>query len=136
MAKTCLKPIIINIRLRTGIVESCPIFSTMKHTLLYLSLQRDSENKTPVLGTSLHYLVKFTCPRPFGITTCVRFYFYRKICLKGSLKNRQNKDLHDNLSLRLYSSFITLGPGCPHAFRLIKVKSIAECSPWSILQYF
>ena len=42
---------------------------------------------------------------------------YSKTCLKQSLKNRQNKGLNGNGSL-------------------MKVKSIAECSPWSILQYF
>ena len=40
-----------------------------------------------------------------------------KTCVKGPLKNRKNKTLNDNGSL-------------------MKVKSIAECSPWSILQYF
>ena len=40
-----------------------------------------------------------------------------KPCLKRPLKNRQNKDLNEN--------------GC-----LMKVKSIAECSKGSILQYF
>ena len=42
---------------------------------------------------------------------------YSKTFVKRPLKNRQNKDLNDNGSL-------------------MKVKSIAECSPWSILQYF
>ena len=42
---------------------------------------------------------------------------YSKTCLKRPLKNRQNKDLNDNGSL-------------------MQVESIAECSPWSILQYF
>ena len=41
----------------------------------------------------------------------------RKTCVKRPVKNRQNKDLNDKCSL-------------------MKVKSIAECSPWSILQYF
>ena len=40
-----------------------------------------------------------------------------KICVKRPLKSRQNKDLYDKGSL-------------------MKVDSIAECSPWSILQYF
>ena len=38
---------------------------------------------------------------------------YSKTCLKRQLKNRQNKDLNDG--------------------NLMKVESIAECSPWSIL---
>ena len=42
---------------------------------------------------------------------------YSKTCLKRPLKNSQNKDLNDNGSL-------------------MKVEGIAECSPWSILQYF
>ena len=40
-----------------------------------------------------------------------------KACVKWPLKNRQNKGLNDNGSL-------------------MKVESIAECSPWSILEYF
>ena len=43
---------------------------------------------------------------------------YSKTCLKQSLKNRQNKGLNGNGSL------------------IMKVENIAECSPWSILQYF
>ena len=43
---------------------------------------------------------------------------YCKTCVKRPLKNRQNKDLYDKWELKM------------------KVKSIAECSPWSILQYF
>ena len=43
---------------------------------------------------------------------------YSKTCVKRSLKNTQNKDLNDKFG------------------GLMKVKSIAECSPWSILQYF
>ena len=42
---------------------------------------------------------------------------YSKTCVKRPLKNRQNKDLYDNGSL-------------------MKGESIAECSPWSILQHF
>ena len=42
---------------------------------------------------------------------------YSKTCVKQPLKNRQNKALMTNGSL-------------------MKVESIAECSPWSILQYF
>ena len=42
---------------------------------------------------------------------------YSKTCVKRPLKNRQNKILMTN-------------------GRLMKVRSIAECSPWSILQYF
>ena len=42
---------------------------------------------------------------------------YSKICVKRPLKNRQNKDLNNNCCL-------------------MKVESIAECSTWSILQYF
>ena len=42
---------------------------------------------------------------------------YSKTCLKRPLKNRQTKILMTNGSL-------------------MKVESIAECSPWSILQYF
>ena len=41
---------------------------------------------------------------------------YSKTWLKWSLKNIQNKGLYANGNL-------------------MKVKSIAECSPWSILQY-
>ena len=44
---------------------------------------------------------------------------YSKTCLKLPLKNRQNTDLND----KIFGS-------------LMKVESIAECSPWSILQYF
>ena len=44
---------------------------------------------------------------------------YSKTCLKQPLKNRQNKDLN----------------GKCHG-SLMKVKSIAECSHWSILKYF
>ena len=40
-----------------------------------------------------------------------------KPVISGHSKNRQNKDLNDNGSL-------------------MKVESITECSPWSILQYF
>ena len=43
--------------------------------------------------------------------------YYSKICVKQPLKIRQNKDL------------MTIGS-------LMKVESIAECPPWSILQYF
>ena len=43
---------------------------------------------------------------------------YSKTCLKWPLKNRQNIGLKD----KWYYS--------------MKVESIAECSPWSILQYF
>ena len=42
---------------------------------------------------------------------------YSKTCVKRPLKNTQNKDLMTNGSL-------------------MKAKSIKECSPWSILQYF
>ena len=42
---------------------------------------------------------------------------YSKTCLKRPLKNRQTKMLMANGTF-------------------MKVKSIAECSPWSILQYF
>ena len=42
---------------------------------------------------------------------------YSKTCVEQSLKNRQNKDLNDK-------------------WHLMKVKSIAERSPWSIVQYF
>ena len=42
-------------------------------------------------------------------------YVYSKTCVKQQLKNRQNKDLNDKWLL---------------------YESIAECSPWSILQYF
>ena len=42
---------------------------------------------------------------------------YSKTCLKRPLKNRQTKVLKTNSSL-------------------MKFESIAECSPWSILQYF
>ena len=42
---------------------------------------------------------------------------YSKTCLKQPLKKDKNRDLNNNDSL-------------------MKVKSIAECSPWSILQYF
>ena len=42
--------------------------------------------------------------------------YYSKTGLKRPLKSRQLKDLNDNGSL-------------------LKVKSIAECSPWSIMQY-
>ena len=41
---------------------------------------------------------------------------YSKTCVKRPLKNRQNKDINDK-------------------WYLMKVKSIAECSPRSILQY-
>ena len=43
---------------------------------------------------------------------------YSKTCVKRLLKNRQNKDLNDKWN------------------SLMKVESIAECSPWNILQYF
>ena len=43
---------------------------------------------------------------------------YSKTCFKRPLKNRQNKGLNDKND------------------SLMKVESIAECSPWSILQYF
>ena len=46
-----------------------------------------------------------------------RPYDYSKPCVKRPLKNRQNKDLYD----KWYSS-------------VMKVESIAECSPWSILR--
>ena len=39
---------------------------------------------------------------------------YSKTCLQRPLKNRQNKDLNDKIN-----------------GSLMKVKSIAECSPWS-----
>ena len=42
---------------------------------------------------------------------------YSKICLKRPLKNRHNKGLMEN-------------------GRVMKVKSIAECSPWSIAGAF
>ena len=45
------------------------------------------------------------------------YHMYSKTCVKRPLKDRQNKDLNDN-------------------WLLMKVKSIAECSTWSILQYF
>ena len=45
------------------------------------------------------------------------FYSCSKTCVKRPLKNRQNKDLNDK-------------------WWLMKVECIAECSPWSILQYF
>ena len=45
--------------------------------------------------------------------------YYSKTFVKRPLKNRQNKDLNDKIN-----------------GSLMKVKSIAECSPWSILQYF
>ena len=45
---------------------------------------------------------------------------YCKTPVKGPLKNRQNKD---------FKFLMTNGS-------LMKVESIAECSPWSILQYF
>ena len=43
--------------------------------------------------------------------------WYSKTCLKRSLKNDKTKILMTNCNL-------------------IKVESIAECSPWYILQYF
>ena len=45
------------------------------------------------------------------------FYLYSRTCVKQPLKTRQNKDLNDK-------------------WWLMKVESIAECPPWSILQYF
>ena len=45
----------------------------------------------------------------------VCLYNHSKICLKQPLKNRPNKSLKTNGSL-------------------MQVKSIAECSPWSIMQ--
>ena len=47
----------------------------------------------------------------------VQLFVYSKTCLKRPLKNRQNKGLN-------YKDI------------LMKFESIAECSPWSILQYF
>ena len=46
-----------------------------------------------------------------------KFWPYSKTCLKRPLKSKQTKILMTNGSL-------------------LKVESIAECSPWSILQYF
>ena len=46
------------------------------------------------------------------------FCIYNKSCLKRPLKNRQNKDLNDKW------------------YCLMKGESIAECSHWSILQFF
>ena len=50
-----------------------------------------------------------------------------KTCLKRPLKNRQNKDLYDKWQLN---------EGWKYSRMLPLVESIAECSHWSILQYF
>ena len=55
-----------------------------------------------------------------GIYFKVSKYMYNKTCVKQLLKNRQNK---------LWNILMTTGS-------LMNVKSIAECSLWSILQYF
>ena len=50
---------------------------------------------------------------------------------KQSLKIRQNKGLKDRLSLNAGQKYCRMLPD----FRLMQVKSIAECPSWDILQF-
>ena len=92
-----------------------------------LSLQSDfpwffEHHETSLLQHYFSSVDSNTCRLCFHLaqipvkSKCVQLGIYSKTCQKWPLKNRQNKDLNKN--------------GC-----LMKVKSIAECSPWSILQY-
>ena len=69
------------------------------------------KNEAKLKGSSTTKVLKFQTLFSF----CSQMY--SKTCLKQQLKTRQNKDLMTNGSLK-------------------KVESIAECSPWSILQFF
>ena len=72
---------------------------------------------SPMFGLSLFLLPNFVCASSAGAFTGCQCDMYSKTCVKQPLKFRQKKILMTNGSL-------------------MKVESIAECSPWSILQYF
>ena len=78
-----------------------------------MTLHPDDKRQHKVQDTNIfRYMYKSN-----SHTKHVQILKYSKTCVKCLLKNRQIKILMTNGSL-------------------MKVKSIAECSPWSILQYF
>ena len=85
----------------------------------------DSKQKAELMIEEVKTALRIICQiyhgwmtRP-GLPPYTRYKVYSKTCVKRPLKNRQNKDLNDKIN-----------------GSLMKVESIAECSPWSILQYF
>ena len=81
--------------------------------MIHFMVFKRSENRTPLFnGDQEDMLILLSMGTLAGPSPT-----YSRTCVKRILKNRQNKILMTNGSL-------------------MKVESIAECSPWSILHYF